>query len=58
MSKIFRVFATYEAAVYADVEAESSQEAYEKAQLMDGADFKEYELGLWQIEPDPVEITK
>lgn len=49
----YRVYATYVVSLSALVEAESSQEAYEKAKDMDGSEFAECGLGDWTIEADP-----
>lgn len=54
----YRVFATYSVALYADIEANSSEEAFDKALDMDGADFVECSLGDWHIESDPEPITE
>lgn len=54
----FRVFATYETALYADIEAASADDALAIAENMDGGDFKEYQLGQWQIEPEAIELKK
>lgn len=48
----FRVYATYEVCLYAEVDAKDEQEAYEKAKEMDGGDFVECSLGDWHIESD------
>ena len=54
----FRVDATYTVTLYAIVEAETSQDAYELAKDMDGGDFRECgELGDWHIESDPQLVT-
>lgn len=49
----FRVYANYTVSLYADVEAEDSQEAYELARDMDGSEFTEWDAGDWHIESDP-----
>lgn len=50
----YRVYANYTVELYADIEADSSQEAYEIARDMDGSDFTECDyLGDWHIESDP-----
>ena len=58
MSKKFRVYATYSVCLYADIEAEDSQDAWEKAIDLDGSNFVECSLGDWTIESDPEEITE
>ena len=48
----YRVYANYTVSLYADIEAEDSQDAYEKAKDMDGGDFVECSLGDWHISAD------
>ncbi len=45
----YRVFATVIENPYVDVEAESPEEAMEKAEEMDGGDFNPDPHGDWQI---------
>lgn len=49
----FKVYATYTVCLSAEVEADNSQDAYEKAKELDGGEFKELSLGDWTIESDP-----
>lgn len=52
--KIYRVYAKYTSYCYIDVEAESEEDAYEKASEIDGGDFisddeKNYYDDSWNL---------
>lgn len=49
----YQVYATYTVCLTAEVEADNSQDAFEKAKEMDGSEFQECSLGDWVIEADP-----
>ena len=46
---IFNCYAYYKVELVTQVEAETSEEAYQIAKQMDGADFKEISLSDWEI---------
>lgn len=49
----YRVFASYVVSLSTLVEADSSQDAYEKAKDLDGSEFYQCGYGDWTIDSDP-----